>query len=291
MGSTGVTCEAKSWDSAMMELKKLMQIIHKHNMEFHGVIKKSKEAVDLGDIKSVHAPSAPASICTPIPLDPDVETMPNTPVGDGPNFERALTTHFEAARRRASVSRFYTDVGPRKEWDAPLSKFVKVSGLRNRRRDQKAAMSKLDSFTPVQSLIAENDYKERLSQVQMMARRNSGSNSPINESRRPSYLDVAKGKSSAPKASPRNKPFKTPDLPPYASFIDHLHAMKKAGGPADDTSGPFDFRSILKKSDFAPTDSLRRRKGSSNRPIPRIIKSQASSDQVQAVTVTYDEDN
>ena len=91
--------------------------------------------------------------------------MPNTPVGDGPNFERALTTHFEAARRRASVSRFYTDVGPREEWDAPLSKFVKVSGLRNRRRDQKAAMSKLDSFTPVQSLIAENDYKERLSQV------------------------------------------------------------------------------------------------------------------------------
>ena len=53
MGSTGVTCEAKSWDSAMMELKKLMQIIHENNMEFHGVIKKSKEAVDLGDIKSV----------------------------------------------------------------------------------------------------------------------------------------------------------------------------------------------------------------------------------------------
>ena len=40
----------------------------------------------------------------------------------------------------------------------------------------------------------------------------------------------------------------------------------------DDIDGPFDFRSILKKSEFAPTDSLRRR--DNNRPkVPAIVKS------------------
>ena len=37
----------------MDELKNLMQIIHTNNMEFHGVIKKSKNRIELKDIKVV----------------------------------------------------------------------------------------------------------------------------------------------------------------------------------------------------------------------------------------------
>ena len=103
---------------------------------------------------------------TPIPLDPDVETVPNTPHGSTLNIASS-SSHFEAARRRASVGRFYTDQGPRDDWDAPLNKFVKVSGMKHRRRDQKAAVSKLESFTPVQSLIAEKDSMELLSQASL----------------------------------------------------------------------------------------------------------------------------
>ena len=60
----------------------------------------------------------------------------------------------------------------------------------------------------------------------------------------------------------------------------------------DVDSGPFDFRSILKRSDYAPTDSLRRRNGPNGRPIPRIIKSPATDDEmVQSVSVTYDDES
>ena len=54
----------------------------------------------------------------------------------------------------------------------------------------------------------------------------------------------------------------------------------------DDEAGPFDFRSILRKSDFAPTASLKKRKGCGGRPIPRIIKSPPETPQV-----VYDEDS
>lgn len=39
--------------------------------------------------------------------------------------------------------------------------------------------------------------------------------------------------------------------------------MRKTGDEEgrDDGTGPFDFRALLKKSEFAPTDSLRRRRG------------------------------
>ena len=37
----------------MDELKNLMQIIHTNNMEFHGIIKKSKNRIELKDIKVV----------------------------------------------------------------------------------------------------------------------------------------------------------------------------------------------------------------------------------------------
>ena len=45
--------EPKNWDEAMFELNRLMQVIHANNMEVHSVMKKSKESIELSDIKSV----------------------------------------------------------------------------------------------------------------------------------------------------------------------------------------------------------------------------------------------
>ena len=48
-----VPIQTRTWDQAMQELKNLMQIIHKNNMEFHGIVKKSKNSIELDDIKAV----------------------------------------------------------------------------------------------------------------------------------------------------------------------------------------------------------------------------------------------
>ena len=45
--------EKQTWDEAMDELKNLMQIIHTNNMEFHRIVKKSKNRVELQDVKIV----------------------------------------------------------------------------------------------------------------------------------------------------------------------------------------------------------------------------------------------
>lgn len=289
-----VSAEAKNWDEAMQELNNLMQIVHTNNMEVHAIMKKSKDEIDLTDIKSVQGPSYPASLSAPIPMDPNVDTVPNTPEGSTMNLA-ASSSNFEAVRRRASISRFYCDNGPREDWDAPLNKFVKVSGLRNRHRDKKAAVSKLESFTPAQSLIAENESRELLNEFQSAARRGSSSlQLPLGNKSRPSYSDVTKGHKVPRPTARKSTPAGTPYLPPNATFVDHLHAMKKheTAGNEDETSGPFDFRSILKKSNFAPTESLRRRKGASGpRPIPRIIKSQPSNEEVEIPKVEYNEDS
>ena len=74
-------------------------------------------------------PLQPKSINTPIPMDDSFQIQDHV-------SENAFSSHFEAAKRRTSIGRFYNDNGPREDWDGPLSKHVKVSGLRNRRRDQ-----------------------------------------------------------------------------------------------------------------------------------------------------------
>ncbi len=43
----------KSWDQAMEECNKLMQIVHVNNVEFHKVLRKNKDEVDIVDIKEV----------------------------------------------------------------------------------------------------------------------------------------------------------------------------------------------------------------------------------------------
>ena len=128
----------------MDELKGLMQIIHTNNMEFHRTVKRSKYRVDLSNVKVVAVNQNPKINIASSSMAIDSienETLPNTPRESGSN---PLISHFEAARKRTSVSGFYTDHGPREDWDDPLNKFVKVTDIRNRRRSsQKTAINLL----------------------------------------------------------------------------------------------------------------------------------------------------
>ena len=59
----------------------------------------------------------------------------------------------------------------------------------------------------------------------------------------------------------------------------------------DDEAGPFDFRSILKRSEYAPTASLKKRNGTGGRPpSPRIIKS-PPVEPIKTPQVVYDEES
>ena len=152
----------------MDELKGLMQIIHTNNMEFHRLVKRSKYRVDLQDVKVVNVNPNPQMNITISPMAMDnieveVDTLPNTPRDSDSN---QIMSHFEAARRRTSISRFYSDHGPREDWDAPLNKFVKVNEVRNRRNSQnKTAITLLENMLPCQSLITENESMDLLSKV------------------------------------------------------------------------------------------------------------------------------
>ena len=200
-----------------------MQGVHNNNADFHCTFKKSKDPIELEDIKSCNMPSQPKSIMTPIPMDDSIQTP--DPISDNNVF----SSHFEASKRRTSIGRFYNDNGPREDWDGPLNKHVKVSGLRNRRKDQKAAVGRLEAIIPIQSLIAEKESTEHVMAFQDAVRR--GSNSLNVPGNRPSYLDVVKGNNRSaprgPKAAPRNSPSKSPGLPANATFVDHLHAMRR----------------------------------------------------------------
>ena len=170
-------------------------------------------------------PNLPKSIHAPIPMDDGLQTPDHS-------MENSFSSHFEAAKRRTSIGRFYSDNGPREDWDGPLNKHVKVSGLRNRRKDPKAAVSRLEAIIPIQSLIAEKESNEHVLAFQNVARR--GSNSlqiPGEGSKRPSYLEVTKrNTSSAPRAAPRRTTTSnSPGLPADATFVDHLHAMRRDG--------------------------------------------------------------
>ena len=201
--------------------------------------KKGKDPIELEDIKTVstklkigrvfkdplnfqvNMPLQPKGLMTPIPMDESTD-IPE------PGVQHLLPSHFEASKRRTSIGRFYSDLGPREDWDSPLNKHVKVSGLRNKRKDPKAAISRLEAIIPIQSLIAEKEATEHVMAFQNVVRRGS-SNLQIPEegSRRPSHLNVAKSNGrSASRSTPKGK--RTPkNLPTNASFVDHLHAMKR----------------------------------------------------------------
>ena len=68
-----------------------------------------------------------------------------------------------------SISRFYTDTGPRDGWDAPFNKFIKVSGFKSRRNNRiRTNVNQLENLTPAQSMITENETKHYLSQVSFL---------------------------------------------------------------------------------------------------------------------------
>ena len=71
---------------------------------------------------------------------------------------------FEVPSKGTSIPRFYTDSGPRDSWDAPLNKYIRVNGIKNRRQS-KTTLTTLASITTAQSLIAEKESREFLSQV------------------------------------------------------------------------------------------------------------------------------
>ena len=74
------------------------------------------------------------------------------------------TKPFEVPSKGTSIPRFYTDSGPRDSWDAPLNKYIRVNGIKNRRQS-KTTLTTLASITTAQSLIAEKESREFLSQV------------------------------------------------------------------------------------------------------------------------------
>ncbi len=55
--------------------------------------------------------------------------------------------------------------GPREEWDAPLNKFAKMSGLKRRRNTKTTTVGTLEAFTPAQSYISETESRGLISQV------------------------------------------------------------------------------------------------------------------------------
>ena len=73
------------------------------------------------------------------------------------------------------------------------------------------------------------------------------------------------------------------------SYIDHLNSLRKPPNGSqednDDDGGVFDFRSLLKKTDFAPTASMKRRKGGKNNeppsiPVLRPVKASVSTPEI-----------
>ena len=202
------------------------QSVHSNNADFHACLKKSKDPIDLEDIKSVNMPLQPKSLLSPIPMDESGNCSPES------GIQNFFPSHFEASKRRSSIGRFYSDNGPREDWDGPLNKHVKVSGLRSRRKDPKAAISRLEAIVPIQSLIAEKEGTEHVMAFQDAVRRRSSClEIPGERSLRPCYLEVAKRNGNSPKRAPprgRTVP-KSPGLPSNATFIDHLHAMKRNG--------------------------------------------------------------
>ena len=124
------------------------------------IIFSKDEYVDLNDIKLVQRLS---------PKKNDIEENQND---SNSNYPIEIT-HFETARRQVGLLRFYTDFGPKENWDEPLKKFIDTPKNDKKSRSStcsmsKTAMSTLNNFPQVQSLISESESKQLLSQVSII---------------------------------------------------------------------------------------------------------------------------
>ena len=127
------------------------------------IIFSKDEYVDLNDIKLVQRLSPKKNV--------DSEGENNDQNHDSNSNYPIEITHFETARRQAGLfSRFYTDFGPKESWNESLKKVTDAPKNVKKSRSScsmssKTAMSTLNNFPQVQSLISENESKQLLSQV------------------------------------------------------------------------------------------------------------------------------
>lgn len=233
----------------------LMQLVHLNNVDIHKFLKRNKGPVDIADVKKIdgfHMSSVRPSLPS-IHVQDSLDS--NKYEEDVDDIEFVSTDNGE---RRFSMTCFYNDSGPRDNWDAPLSKHVKqmfkTMGLKGRTNAK--AVASMQELNPSQALISATHSSDLLSDMQRRVMPSHAKPSlpmaptePLPRSKTTSDIHTEVEK------LPRRGP----------SYIEHLQAIgKKTGANQEDVNderGPYDFRALLKKTEFAPTASLRRRKG------------------------------
>lgn len=174
----------------------------------------------------------------------------------------------------------------------PLKKHAKQIYKSMELRSKHASVSKPQVLNPIQSMVMENQSRNLINEVQVkMAPNYQPSKEPTPQASRSS--SQASNKFSPPRANPSPSPR---GAPKRANFIQDLKALQRRGNGSgnddeeeDQQEGTFDFRTILRKTDFAPTASLRLRKGLSpgqRAPIPKLTPAPPSEEVQQSQQTT-----
>lgn len=276
--------EMRKWSNPDVQsaFSELMQMVHISNVEMHKFLKRNKNPVDIDDIKKT---TGDRMLSIPIPLDVEEEfSQPKTKDTD-------LASPI-AKPKSYSTTCFYTDSGPREDWDMPLKKHAKQIYKSMELRSKHASVSKPQVLNPIQSMVMENQSRNLINEVQVkMAPNYQPSKEPTPQASRSS--SQASNKFSPPRANPSPSPR---GAPKRANFIQDLKALQRRGNGSgnddeeeDQQEGTFDFRTILRKTDFAPTASLRLRKGLSpgqRAPIPKLTPAPPSEEVQQSQQTT-----
>ena len=185
-------------------------------------------------------------------------------------------------RRRFSLTHFYSDNGPRESWDGPLTRIAK----QNLTAFTKVKKVK-QTIVPSQSALNQNIADDMIltMKAEIQRRRSLCADdgkyrfflkyvlfdfikTVFSFSVRPTSPNRSISPSRFQHHSPKAK-MKTRQGGGNRDVIEQMKSLKRTN--EDDENGPFDFRTLLKKTDFAPTDSLRIRKGIQQIPDNEII--------------------
>ena len=257
----------KSWDEIQKDTIDLMQIVHLNNVDAHKVMRKNKEPIDIDDIKQVNLDQSIGVRSIGHPTDEE-----------GGNDSAQV----RVARRRVSITHFYADNGPREEWDSLLMRHAKQlsksRALGRGRGGASKTVANMTKITPIQSVLNQSESNFMVCNIASTV---SGRPMTLNLTNLGDCNELSLGgkqgniflsaprpsvsgsiQSSPPMRSPqKTERFRPPPLKPtQPNFMEQMKQMKKNEEANDDDAGPYDFRSLLKKSDFAPTASLRKRK-------------------------------
>ncbi|XP_040567832.1 myosin-IIIb [Lepeophtheirus salmonis] len=272
----------------------LIQVLHLNNVDTHKYYKYNKLPIELEDVKEVNLENPIITVSSNIEKRPPVPTQlitKNEPINNkyiDPNV-----------KRRYSMTHFYSDGGPHENWDSFINRHIhrshKTRGLISKNQDV------TPKFLTPQSILLDSASSELIQRVQnevserarsRRGSRDSRSSNPsihctlsINQSRkgstdsRGSYPSI-NFPSSPEKTDSRTHSFAMEssvkeDKQPNPSFIQQMHTLKKKPDDSfaqvdDDDSGPYDFRNLLRRTNYAPTDSLRRRIKSSDAELTTI---------------------